>query len=193
MPIHSDLPLWGSKKSDQVWPKSFRDAELFGCTHRIETGDWKRGEARSLSFDVEWIRLSNYGAMHCFLVEGRSYGQAGLDTAEGKISLLIELGRMTGADGEVELWALQSGARPGSDYTLLSRKPGPGLITMFNVLQQQCPRRLVRESNALDIARTDYCAVNSQRDLRDFARAMSKLPPEGTLIYVPPSEEEPAD
>jgi hypothetical protein len=82
------------------------------------------------------------------------------------------------------LWALQTGARPGSDYVLLSRKPENGIVKRFDVLQRACPKSLMRKTESIDILLTDYCSVNSRSDLIVFARKMAKLPPLASLVWV---------
>lgn len=110
-----------------------------------------------------------------------------------KVSWFVELGRTNKGQNEVELWVLQSGARPGSDYLLLATSPASGLIKSFDLLSVICPSEFQRKGHAPDIWLADYCAINSPAELRAFAQEMAKRPPVGTLTFVegPPAKREP--
>lgn len=77
------------------------------------------------------------------------------------------------------------GARPGSQYLLLSRDPAEGLVDGFNVLQTQCPRENRRGAGALKVLLTHYCAINSRSELTRLARRMARRMPLGSLTLVP--------
>jgi hypothetical protein len=178
--LHSDLPLFGPEK-DEVWPRSFIDDESFGCTSRVAFGDWafrKTGEAAE---DATWYRFSNYGAMHCWANVSRAWERARLEGADVHSSFFVLIGDATVSGKRIELWLVQTGARPGSDYLLLSREPADALIDRFDVLQVVCPRANVRDRGSLGIIITRYCAINSRREMLKFAHRMAQLPPLGTL------------
>lgn len=94
------------------------------------------------------------------------------------------LGNVGAKGNERELWVIQIGAVPGSEYMLLSRSQGEGLIDTFDVLQTRCPMANVRDAGFLDIILTRYCALNTQADLLRLARQMARLPAIGTLSRV---------
>jgi hypothetical protein len=183
--VHSDLPLF-SGANEELWPRGFVSEDSFGCTSRIAFGDWKQTISREEGGDpdVEWLRFGNYGVFHCAIVESSAGERADLVRAGFKHSWFVELGTASGPVGRIELWALQSGARPGSDYLLLSRKPGTGTIKTFHILQLKCARNQIRQGKSLDSWRTDYCSVNSASEWRSLAHKMAKLPPAGTIELV---------
>ena len=180
--IHADLPLFGDG-TEEMWPQHFTEADGdFGCNNRVAFGTWKlhfagKSEDR---FDDRWYRFANYGVFHCFALVSDAEKRHDLKTSTSQPSFFILIARTF----DRELWVLQRGARPGSDYILLSRKPDTGVIKQFEVLQRACPDALKRKSAHIDILLTDYCAVNSRGDLIELARKMAKLPPLGSLTYV---------
>ena len=185
--IHSDLPLWGAEE-EGVWPQHFYDEESFGCAHNVKLGDW---QLKSRDDEESWYSLQNYGAFHCFLIVREGYKQAEMAYGDTRYSFLVNLGKFKFMDNATELWTLQLGGRPGSDYILLARtSPKDQPINSFDVLQVKCPRRNVRSGPALDGLISRYCAINSQRDLRRLAKRMAKLPPLGTLTFVEPAADE---
>ncbi len=189
--LHSDLPIFG-RGGDNEWPQHFSDEDSFGCTSRVAFGDWvfREGGAK-VENDVLWHRFSNYGVFHSNTF--RAYERAALDGADFHPTFFVLLGS-TSVDGrDIELWTIQMGARPGSQYLLLSRGRADGLIESFNVLQTACPRANVRDGGSLDILLTRYCAVNSRSELVRLARRMAQRPPLGTLTRVPADDEEKAD
>ena len=161
----------------------------FGCVTRIRYGDWKLTESDE-QHESGWRRLTNYGAIHCFMMVTTGYDKSFLQKTQARISYLLNLGAAPGVDGLVDLWSVQVGSRPGCDYTLLARKAAPGIISSFNVLQQACPANRLRRGPSLDIARTDYCAINSQADLIALAREMATLPPLGRLEVIRPEPDD---
>lgn len=185
--IHSDVPLWGS--GDATWPQSFSSEDGFGCASRVSLGDWLFTDFEG--GEESWWRLGNYGVFHCGIVEYRADERADLDEGFEGYAFMVEIGSTTIDGDKVELWALQSGTRPGSDYTLLSRSPGDGVVAWFQVLQRQCPKSNNRKGPALDSWITGYCAINSQAELVRLARRMAKLPPLGRLEFIKDSDSEP--
>jgi len=180
--IHSDLPIFAAESPDK-WPQhtSF-DNGSFGCSSRVRFGDWT---LRLIEDDGEqqltWMRIRNYGAFHCFAMVQIASKRGKLAQATVQYSFFV---RMRPANGDSpELWALQLGGRPGSDYYLLSRKTLPGLVTEFAVLRSTCPDAAVRKIE-LDMLSTRYCAINSKDDLLALAERMVGRKPLGTLTFV---------
>ena len=182
--LHSDLPIFG-RGGENEWPQHFYDDGSFGCTSRVAFGDWsfrKRGAA--VEDNVLWYRFSNYGVFHCWANTSRAYERDKLDGADSHPSFFALLDRASVNGHDVELWTVQIGARPGSEYVLLSRTPAEGLIDTFTVLQTACPRANVRDAGSLDILLTRYCIVASRGELSRLARRMAQRPPLGTLTRV---------
>jgi hypothetical protein len=189
--IHSDLPLYGDETDDK-WPRSFANAEggEFGCVSRVSFGDWRLRRSGEDDEDSDsWYRIRNYGAFHCFALVANAYGRKDLPRTDSRSSFFVLLGQARG----VELWVLQMGGRPGSDYLLLARKPGEGMVASFDVLQQDCPKRNRRKGNSIDILRTDYCSINSKSELVRLAQRMARLKPLGTLTREADVPEDDAD
>jgi hypothetical protein len=189
-PIHSDAPLW-KPGDDKVSPRHFVDGDSFGCIHRLKLGIWRYTEAASdagehFAEDDLRYRFSNYGVFHCWMNVTTAYGPGSFE--DNRPGFLIELGDMGGK----QLWALQLGARPGSDYLLLARLVGGGPINRFEVLRRECSETQIRGGPSLDILLTRYCAINSQDELLALARRMAKRPPLGVIAFEreePESEE----
>lgn len=187
--LHSDLPIFG-RGGDNEWPQHFHDDDSFGCTSRVAFGDWIfRERGAEVDDDVLWYRFSNYGVFHCWANTFRAVERASLDGADHHPSFFALLGSTSVNGSDIELWAVQIGARPGSEYLLLSRSPAEGLIEKFDVLQTACPRANVRDAGSLDVLLTRYCAINSRSELIRLARRMAQRPPLGTLIRVPVDDE----
>lgn len=187
--LHSDLPIFG-RGSDNEWPQHFSDNDSFGCTSRVAFGDWVfRQRAAEAEDEVLWYRFSNYGAFHCWANTFRAHERTKLLGADFHPSFFAFLGSMSVNGSNTELWAVQIGARPGSEYLLLSRVSADGLIKSFNVLQTACPRSNVRDAGSLDILLTRYCAINSRGELIRLAHRMVQRPPLGTLTHVPADDE----
>ena len=187
--LHSDLPIFGHG-SENEWPQHFFDGDSFGCTTRVGFGNWVFQETGAeVGSDVQWYRFSNYGVFHCWANTFRAYEREGLDGADFHPSFFVFLGETSVDQREIELWTIQIGARPGSEYLLLSRAPADGVIEKFTVLQTACPRANVRDAGSLDILLTRYCAINSRTELIRLARNMAKRPPLGTLTRVPTDDE----
>ena len=181
--IHSDLPLWGAA-SENLWPEHFfNDDGSFGCSSRVALGDWKldRGED-----DAEWWRLRNFGAFHCALIETRANAREDLSNGRYRYSFIIKIGETKIEKRVLELWVLQSGTLPGSEYTLLLREPAEGAVTSFRLLQRKCPSGRMRTGPSMDTWRTTYCAINSKTELTSLAKHMARLSPLGTLDWTAP-------
>lgn len=171
--VHSDRPLW-SPGTDAVWPQHFTDGDTFGCAHRLRLGDWLYKPTEG---DDQWYRFGNYGVFHCWMTI--SHGDAPRAFGDSRPAFLISLGR----EHDKELWVLQLGARPGSDYILLAGAPGKGSITRFEVLQRLCPKASVRGGPPLDILQTRYCSINTKSEMLALARRMAKLPALGVMAF----------
>ena len=187
--LHSDLPIFG-RGGDNEWPQHFYDDDSFGCTSRVAFGDWVfRERGAESDGDVQWYRFSNYGVFHCWANTFRAYERASLEGADFYPSFFAFLGSTSVDGSDIELWTVQIGARPGSQYLLLSRSQAEGLIETFTVLQTECPRANVRDGGSLDILLTRYCAVDSRSELVRLARRMAQRPALGTLTRVPADDE----
>jgi hypothetical protein len=183
--LHADLPLFDDETADK-WPQSM-GGDAIGCSTRVAFGNWIYRPS-SKDEDPLWYGFSNYGAFHCWALVGSANDEAGLATTDRRPSFFVLLSK----DPKIELWALQMGASPGSDYLLLSRKPGSGIIRRFDVLQRDCPPSMLRRGRSIDILLTDYCAIDSRTSLIALAKAMSERPPLGHLTLSRDPSEEPA-
>lgn len=184
--IHSALPLY-TFDWEQTWPRSFTSGDDFGCTSRVPFGDWRFTPSPQNSVgEQHWARFTNYGVFHCAAIMRTADAQDELDSARWEYGFFVQLG--TARKGRVtwELWALQKGVAPGSDYTLLAREPSGAMIERFTVLQQRCPPGTQLEAKGLDIWVTRYCAINSRAELLSMARKMLALPPLGVIERVVP-------
>lgn len=178
--IHSDVPLF-AYDLENVWPRRFSDETSFGCIHNVKLGEWSYEEEGEI---VSWYRLNNYGVMHCYLIVGEAYDQEALAHAEGKPSLLVNIGEIETDNGARLLWALQMGGRPGSDYLLFSSAENDQPISSLDVLKRDCPEQNVRSGPELDILITRYCAINTQQELIALAKKMSLQPTLGKLRFL---------
>lgn len=187
--IHSELPLY-TFDWDQMWPRSFTDDDGFGCSSRVPFGDWqfvpdKTGE----NGEEAWHRFENYGVFHCAAIFRSADSRAELESAQHEYGFFVLLGRARRGSVEWDLWALQMGTNPGSNYTLMARESAKkGRIEDFLVLQQRCPSGSILEGKDLDIWTTRYCAINSREELLSLGRRMLKLPPLGTIRRVAPAD-----
>jgi hypothetical protein len=179
--IHSDVPLW-SAYDEEVWPRKFTDDDgSFGCAWQVKLGDWK---ITLHDGEEDWIRFSNYGVFHCYtMVSETADDRAELNQAPSKQSYFIDLGNHKINGQQVELWAIQRGARPGSDYTLLSREANTRPTAVFNLLQATCPEGKMRKGPSLDILLTGYCSINTKQELTSLALSMAKIRPLGKLTF----------
>lgn len=198
--IRSDLPLFRGGAFEK-FPQPVFSEESIGCYSPVAFGDWEIRE-RAFRFpddapggeasgpaeaETLWMGVENYGVFHCFALVSRSHERAGLDAAEAQPSFFVLLGEAGTGAARRELWALQIGARPGSEYLLLARTPGEERVTRFDMLQTDCPRGNVRDAGPLDILVTRYCAINSTAELVRMARRMVRKPPLAVLSHVPPT------
>lgn len=184
--IHADVPLYGADWDD-LWPRSFVLGDDFGCESRVPFGDWRfTPDPADPDPEPHWERFANYGAFHCAAVLRTANDRAGLDAASWRYGFFVKLGSGR-RDGQLwELWAIQSGMVPGSDYVLLAREAKTSSVDQFRVLQQRCPAAWYRQGGSLDSWVTRYCAVNARTDLLALARRMLALPPRGVLSRVVP-------
>lgn len=181
--IHSDVPLYGYE--DDLIPQHFSDDDgSFGCMSRVAMGDWTIRRHDAEDDEPKWLRLSNYGVFHCAFVERGPSDRDMLDAGGYRYSFFVQIGKTHAAGKPVELWVLQSGMQPGSDYLLLARAPSDGLIESFHVLQRRCSAANRREGPAMDVWGTGYCSINSRRNLIAMANAMAKEPPLAKLTFI---------
>ena len=188
--IHSDLPLYMTG-NEAVWPQHFTDDDgSFGCTSRVAFGVWRLKHNDDDDND-EWWRIENYGVFHCALMAKESYSQERLARSSSRHGFFVRLGTVKFHAKSMELWALQLGTRPGSDYVLLARQPSEGLIKSFTVLQRDCPKSKVRTGPSMDTFRMDYCSINTPAELLELAKSMLMRPPLGTFEWVSKAPEAP--
>lgn len=188
--VHADTPLWGF--GDDIQPYNFTDGDDFGCLSRIAYGDWTIQQAADADAEPEWMRLTNYGVFHCAIVERSAHDRDHLDRSAYRYSFFVHIGDTKRGGKPLELWVLQSGTRPGSDYLLLARTPAEEIIKSFDVLQRECPLSARRTGLQMDIWRTDYCSINSRGALIAFAKAMARKPPLARLAHFGEPPEDPA-
>lgn len=187
--IHSQLPLY-TFDWDQMWPRSFTDDEGFGCTSRVPFGDWQFVPDKTDEDGEEaWHRFDNYGVFHCAAILRSADNRGELESAQYEFGFFVRLGKARLGSVEWDLWALQMGTNPGSNYTLMARESAKKeRIEDFVVLQQRCPSGSILEAKGLDIWITRYCAINSREELLSLGRRMLKLPPLGTIRRVAPAD-----
>lgn len=189
--IHSNLPLYTFEWED-LWPRNFHSGDSFGCTSRVAFGDWRFTPAETDANEEFWHRYSNYGVFHCAAIIRAADERTGLGEAQWKYGFFVRLGRARFRSNQWELWAIQQGTVPGSEYILLAREAGrEEPVESFRVLQQRCPSGRLLEAEGFDIWGTRYCAIDSRAELLALARRMLRLPPLGTLARVPDPEEPP--
>ncbi|HJS07964.1 MAG TPA: hypothetical protein VJ809_09900 [Pirellulales bacterium] len=182
--IHSTLPLY-TFDWEQIWPRGFSSGDDFGCTSRVAFGDWRFTPNAANDFgEQHWERFTNYGVFHCAAVMRTADERVNLDKAHWEYGFFVQLGTIRKDSGIWELWALQKGTVPGSEYTLLARNPGEDMIERFTVLQQRCPAGRQLQAKGLDIWATRYCSINSRAELLALARKMAKLPTLGVIERV---------
>jgi hypothetical protein len=182
--LHSDLPLY-TFAWKAIWPHGFSSDDGFGCVTRVAWGDWRFTPAAGGDRERSWERYTNYGVFHCAAVLRAAGEQAELDDAQRKYGFFVRLGEARLGPDAWELWALQKGMVPGSEYVLLAREAGgEGLIRRFRVLQRRCPAGGIREVGGLDVWTTRYCRIGSRSELLALARRMLRLPPLGTIAWA---------
>ena len=181
--IHSDLPLYNFDW-EEFWPRSIsKPGIVTGCASRVAFGDWEFRPSSKDWTNPYWLRVENYGAFHCF---ANFYSADERDElADGDFSrgFFVKIGELNESGQVTELWAIQEGTRPGSDYVLLSREPMDVLVDRFTVLQRRCPKEKMRGLDGqVDIASISYCSINSRGELLAFAKEMTQLAPQGELL-----------
>ena len=183
--IHSNLPLY-TFDWDQMWPRGFQDGDDFGCTSLVPFGDWQLAPDKTDKYGEEaWYRFENYGVYHCAAIMRRADDRAELEKAQNHYGYFVRIGKARTGSVEWDLWALQSGTVPGSDYVLMAREAGKtGRIEDFVMLQQRCPPDSTLEAKGMDIWNTRYCSINSREELLSLSRQMLELPPVGVLKRV---------
>lgn len=173
-----------------MWPRSYHSDDEIGCTSRVAFGDWLFTPADPEEGDEFWERYSNYGAIHCAAVIRTAEDRAELGEAQWKHGFFVRIGKSRLRSRDWELWVLQKGTIPGSEYVLLARESdGGGLIDRFRVLQQRCPPGKLRQARGLDVWTTRYCAIDSRAELISLGRRMVRLPPVGTISRVGAEDE----
>ena len=187
--IHSDLPLYTFEWED-LWPRNFRSETSFGCSSRVRFGDWKFTPNPADEYGYEhWIRINNYGVVHCAANFRSADDQTELEDGYFERGYFVRLGTTERSGRTIELWAIQTGTVPGSDYILLSRAASDDAVTQFDVLQVRCPPSKLRSvEGEFDVWLTSYCAINSRDDLLALAVAMLDFPPYESLAFIPPPE-----
>lgn len=183
--IHSNLPLYTFQWED-MWPRGFHSDDSFGCSSWVKFGDWHFIPADPKADREYWDRYTNYGVFHCAAIMRTSRERAELGEAQWKHGFFVRLGKARLGSREWELWALQQGMVPGSDYILLAREPRIAAVDSFRVLQRRCPRGRILETS-LDVWTTRYCPIDSRAELLSLARRMLRLPPLGTISHFPGS------
>lgn len=189
--IHSKLPLY-SFDWPELWPQNFYSEDSFGCRTRVAWGDWRFVPADGETGEESWERYTNYGVFHCAAILRAADTQAELAEAEWEYGFFVLLGKARLGAKPWEIWALQKGTVPGSDYVLLAREPKAEAIRGFRVLQRRCPRGRILETS-LDIWTTRYCAIDSRAELLALGRRMLLLPPLGTISWAAEIPEAPED
>jgi hypothetical protein len=180
--VRADLPIY-TMTYDELWPRRLapNDEGTIGCESRVTFGDWKFEPFDEQAAETYWLRLRNFGVFTCAALLNIADEQDQLSDAEEKIAFFVQIGEENVEDPTRELWALQQGTIPGSDYLLLSREINEELVSKFTVLQRKCPIGALRSVLGMDSWLVSYCAINSHEDLLRFANEMLKLPPLGTL------------
>jgi hypothetical protein len=184
--LHSPVPLYTFDWED-LWPRSYSSGDEFGCSSRVPFGDWYFAPApANQDEDGHWRRFSNYGVFHCAAILRAGDDRTELEDSRFEYGFFVKLGNAKVDSAKWEIWALQSGTVPGSDYVLLAREAGQkGQIESFRMLQQRCPAGSILKAEGLDIWSTRYCSIESREKLLSLARKMLRLPPRGTLSRVP--------
>lgn len=190
--IHSGLPLY-TFEWDFIWPRSLQAGDRLGCASRVRLGDWRFTPTDPELGEESWERYGNYGALHCAAVIRVADERSELGEADWAYGFFVRMGEGRLGSKKWELWALQKGTVPGSQYILLAREAGPnGPVGSFRVLQRRCPQGRIREVRGLDVWSTRYCSIESREALLMLARRMLRRPPLGTLVRVgdPPEDDD---
>ena len=194
--IHSPVPLY-TFDWEQVWPRGMvPDADtIAGCESRVAFGDWRFTPKEEDEYaDPWWLRVSNYGVFHCAANLFEADEREELEEGEFSRGLFAVIGEGRTEGRAWELWVLQKGFVPGSDYVLLAREAeGGDLVRRFIVLQRRCPRGSMREASGMDGWTTRYCAVENRAELLALARRMLREKPLGTLELMEDENDEGPD
>ena len=144
-PIHSDLPLYDFEWDD-FWPRGIVGEDMIaGCETRVAFGDWqfRPNPADQFGYDPLWYRLSNYGVFHCATNIRSAAERGSLDEGEFSRGFFARIGKGRRGNQKFELWVLQEGMVPGSEYTLLARDPDDeGIVTSFRYCSPVVRRRI---------------------------------------------------
>lgn len=182
--IHAALPLY-TFDWQELWPRGYLSGDEFGCTSRVAFGDWRfTPRPENDRNETHWFRFTNYGVFHCAAIMRMADKRIDLDTVSSTPAFFVRLGIARQGGATWELWAIQKGTVPGSQYTLLARPPGNGIIEHFTVLQQRCPREMRREKKGLGGWVTRYCEINSHAQLLSLSRRMLLLPKIGIIEKI---------
>jgi hypothetical protein len=189
--LRSDSPLWTyqNERDADLYPQAFFDDESFGCSVPFRVGDYRR-IATTEDEDDTFIRVGNYGVMHCALIYGETYDRDDVADAFEDYAWLIDLGELN--DGEGRLLAFQIGVRTGSRYVLL-RQRGSGLSSSFEELDWKCPVNAEHRVARIDIWTQDVCVVASKADLRRIASTAARNPAAATWELLQRDEDTPSD
>lgn len=191
--LRSDSPLWTyeTEPNEALFPRSFLDADSFGCVHAIPTGLYRWTGAEEA--EPRYWSLDNYGVFHCALLFGTAHEPEETSDAFIDYAWIVKLGDVVENDGsETELMALQIGIRSGSQYILLRRRKGDR--EHLEQLAPECPPSAERRTATIDIWQQDVCVVASQDQLRSMARDAHRRPAAGRLDLIPaPAEDETTD
>jgi hypothetical protein len=189
--VHSPLPLYTFDWKN-IWPQSLEPSNdvIAGCTSRVSFGDWKFTPANSNEDDDDfWIRIENYGVFHCSAIIEFAEDRASFAGVKWKYGFFVKLGNHTVKSKKWELWAIQQGIIPGSEYLLMAREAGDdSIVKQFVLLQQRCSLGQVMEVKNLDVWNSRYCRINTRAELLAMARKMLRLPARGELKAVPEVE-----
>ena len=192
--LRSDSPLWTyeTRPDPDLFPAPFFDDDSFGCSVPLGLGLYRVTYVTDdAEEDETFVRIKNYGAIHCALTFGTAHDREDVDTAFEDFAWLIVLDEIRRPDGTDEhLLALQIGVRAGSRYVLL-RRQGAGLSAPLDELDWKCPVRAERRTASIDIWRQDSCIVSSKAELRRMARMAARRPVVATWNLLP-REEPPA-
>ena len=193
--IHSDLPLYDFSWDD-FWPRSF-DAPgiIAGCESKVAFGDWLFIPNPDDEFAEEalWYSISNYGVFHCAANIRTASERDELGAGEFSRGFFARIGKGKRNGETWELWVLQQGLLPGSEYLLLARTANPDeLVNTFSVLQSRCPNAKLLETDNLDIWNMRYCKLNTRRELVAYAKRMLAEPDYGTIHRIQDEEKGPA-
>ena len=189
--VHSDLPLY-TFAWDELWPRGLDDPDIIaGCGSRVRFGDWQfTPNPLDRYGNPSWFRFANYGMFHCAAHVRAADERSELEEADFAYGFFAKVGNGRRDRENWELWVWQEGFMPGSKYLLLARRPGEDIIEQFEILQRRCPDSNLLKGDDFDIWSTDYCKINSRREMLAFARTMLREPFFGRLTLVTGADDE---